>query len=123
MFSWKWIKLKYKLKYLEKIIYINEGTISISQNSFENWKGIKRVYFPNSLKYINKKAFFNCINLEEIEIPNSVVYIDKSSFENCINIRKIVSKAEFLDCFPTNNVKKIIIEENTNKINEENLKI
>ncbi len=86
-------------------------------------KGIKRVYFPNSLKYINKKAFFNCINLEEIEIPNSVVYIDKSSFENCINIRKIVSKAEFLYCFPTINVKKIIIEENTNKINEENLKI
>ena len=111
-----------ELKLSEKIIYINEGTKYIGKEAFKDWKGMKKVYFPNNLQSIEKEAFCNCINLSEVEIPQSVYYIDETSFKNCKNIRKIKAKAEFLGCFPTTKVVTIIIDDNTQEINEYNLK-
>ena len=111
-----------ELKLSEKIIYINEGTKYIGREVFKDWKGLKKVYFPNILQSIEKEAFCNCINLSEVDIPQSVLYLDETSFKNCKNIRKIKSKAEFLGCFHPNKVQTIIIDDNTKEINEQNLK-
>ena len=111
-----------EFKISEKIVYINEGTKYIEEKNFKDWKGLKKVYFPNTLQIIEKEAFSNCINLSEITIPQSVYHIHETSFNNCKNIRKIKSKAEYLNLFPPNNVTTIIIDDNTNEINEQNIK-
>ena len=109
------------LKNSKKIIYINDGTKIINKNNFKNWIGLENIYFPITLEIIEDEAFCGCINLKEIEIPKSVKFIGKNSFKNCKNIRKIKSKAEFLMFFPTNNVKEIILDENTKEIKNEQL--
>ena len=116
------INVSKEFKISEKIIYINEGTKYIEEKNFKDWKGLKKVYLPKSLQIIQEEAFCNCINLSEVEIPKSVYHIHETSFKNCINIRKIKSKAEFLNYFPPNNVTTIIIDDNTNEINEQSIK-
>ena len=108
-----------EFKISEKIVYINEGTKYIEEKNFKDWKGLKKVYIPNTLQIIEKEAFSNCINLSEILIPQSVYHIHETSFNNCKNIRKIKSRAEYLNLFPPNNVSTIIIDDNTNEINEQ----
>ena len=111
-----------EFKFSEKIVYINEGTKYIKEKNFKDWKGLKKVYFPNSLQIIEKEAFCNCINLSEVEIPQSVYHLDETSFTNCTNIRKIKSKAEFLKYFPAKSVVTIIIDDNTKELNEQSIK-
>lgn len=61
----------------EGITAFNSWTFWHNEN---NNHTMKRIFLPNSMKYINSDAFGRCFNLEEIFIPASVTKISISSF-------------------------------------------
>lgn len=71
-------------------IVIEEGTLGIAYNSFNNCHGLTSITIPNSVVSIGACAFLGCKNLESITIPNSVVCIDFDAFYACGGLESIV---------------------------------
>ena len=90
---------------------INEGTICIADNAFENCSKLQSVIIPNSIKMIpdnafsesgltsitltnnitriGDSAFRGCDGLTAIDIPNSVTFIGSFAFDECSSLMKV----------------------------------
>ena len=101
------------LKKSKKRIEISEKCKIIDEYSFANWHGITNLFLPDGLRRIERYAFYNCDNLYEIEIPNSLEYIAPTAFKGCTKLRKISCNGKFLNNFPKENLKIIILSEKT----------
>lgn len=58
----------------------------ISQNAFENNKGIVRAFIPKTVEDINERAFNKCESLKDIFISNDTKFIAYDAFSHCDNI-------------------------------------
>lgn len=70
-------------------VIINEGITTIGYGAFMDYKNIRKVTIPNSVKSIKDFAFENCNSLNNVVIPNSVVSIKTQAFYNCESLSNI----------------------------------
>lgn len=70
-------------------IVIQDGTLSISPQSFSECSGLTSIEIPNSVKNIGDYAFEKCTGLTSIVIPNSVTILGNWVFQGCSNITSI----------------------------------
>ena len=66
-----------------KHIKIADGVTEIPDFTFQNWEGLERVEFPDSLKVIGNKAFSGCTRLRKLKLPPNLEDIGMGAFENC----------------------------------------
>ena len=70
-------------------IDIVEGTKSISDNAFQNCRGLTTVTIPNSVTYFGFYAFSGCRGLTSVNIGNSVTSIGGHAFEYCSGLTEV----------------------------------
>lgn len=77
-------------KYSNKCVKveIKEGIEGIQFFSFYDFKLMKEIKFPNSLRFVGKNSFVNCTSLESVAIPPKVKLL-VGSFTNCDNLKNI----------------------------------
>ena len=71
-------------------ITLNEGTVSISSEAFDNCSGLTSVNIPGSVTSIGAHAFSGCGGLTSVTIPNSVTNIDLYAFSGCSGLTSII---------------------------------
>lgn len=62
---------------------------NLSSFSFEDAKGVKYVYLPDTIKRIPKQAFAKS-GIESLLLPYGIEEIDKSAFADCCSLKQIV---------------------------------
>ena len=80
---------KYNLSNRTLKIEIEEGAKTLDTTVFKDFKHVKSVTLPSTLKKIGNSAFLNCTELEEINLPTGLEYIDNCAFTNCHNLKEI----------------------------------
>ncbi len=84
--------------YTLKNVVICDGITSVGSWAFEEYKYLKSVTLPATLKRIGKCAFAYCLRLEKVEIPASVEIIEASAFSGSrIENVKISSKVKIIE--------------------------
>lgn len=63
-----------------KRVVVEEGVTSIGSQSFNGYKSLESIDFPDTLEIINSNAFQNCSLLAEISIPKNVTAIKERAF-------------------------------------------
>lgn len=63
-------------------IYIKERIVGIQTGAFKG-KGIRSVYLPDSIRWIQPEAFTDCTHLTYIIIPKEIESIGKNAFKGC----------------------------------------
>ena len=63
-------------------IYFKERIVGIQARAFKG-KGIRSVYLPNSIRWIQPEAFADCTLLTYIIIPKEIESIGKNAFNGC----------------------------------------
>lgn len=66
---------------LKKII-LNEGTVKICDNAFEDCSGIEDIIIPDSVIEIGKDAFSKCRKLKRIQLPNIIDSLPSGIFNS-----------------------------------------
>ena len=87
-------------------IEIPDGVEEIEQYAFCSFENLKKVKFPNSLKFISEGMFAYCDNLEEVEISDEVETIEEFAFFECENLKRVnfpkklnkIGSQAFSDC-------------------------
>lgn len=70
-------------------IVVEDGITSIGQELFYNFKNVKTVALPTSLKKISTWAFEYCSSLESIVIPEGVTEMGVDVFDGCSGLKSI----------------------------------
>ena len=136
------LTLNNKLKEKISKVSLNPNTKTIISNCFKDYKNIKTIKMYNLVEYIEKYAFEGCVNLVQINIPDNVKDIHLTAFSGCKKLTTVKCHPKFLKIFENleikelilsdkclyddliyldelkdlNNIQKIIIPENINKI-------
>lgn len=131
-----WLNSQHGLVYIGTIAYkycgsmpagtnidIENGTIEIAEQCFEQCTSLSAITLPTSLKTIGYRAFFNCNNLTSLDIPNSVNNIGAAAFNRCsgltsINIPLNVTTIESSVFYNCTSLKSIIIPGSVTRIND-----
>lgn len=72
-----------------KHIVVEDGITSIGQELFYNFKNVKTVALPTSLKKISTWVFEYCSSLESIVIPEGVIEMGTNIFNECYGLKSI----------------------------------
>ena len=75
--------------YVAQNIVIEEGITAIVDYMFYNFKGVKNVTLPSTLKRMGKASFLSCTNMISITGGKNVTQIDGGAFMNCKNLKNI----------------------------------
>ncbi len=86
-------------------IYINDGVIGIDKWAFSNYKNLREIRLPESLRVIEDCAFYGCEQLNGISLPKSLeklgtyVFYDSGLWSVCFcgDIREI-PESTFAEC-------------------------
>ena len=70
-------------------VIIKEGTVSISDNAFEDCTSLTSVTIPDSVTSIGGYAFYYCTSLSSVTIPDSVTSIGNGAFYWCTSLTSI----------------------------------
>ena len=81
--------IEYSVSNTNEVFTIPEGCVVVGKYAFSGNESIKKVIFPDTVKYIESFAFENCPNLEQIEFSDAIVYIGSSAFSDCIKLKDI----------------------------------
>lgn len=71
-----------------KELVIDDGTIIIGRNAFENHKTLKKITLPDTVTEIGANAFYNVATLEEIELSPNISKIGDYAFFGCSELGK-----------------------------------
>ncbi len=105
--NYKWYK------YLNiETFEVNPDTEILKREIFYEWKTLKLIIIPESIKKIEKGCFEKCSRLEEIEIPEGVEEIPENCFKNCFNLNAIripdsvylIDGTSFIGCVNLKNI-------------------
>ncbi len=85
---------------------IKENTRLISCLALNEWKSLKKITLPNSVKYISKHAFVSCTSLTSITLSNNLLSIGEDAFYRCSALKSItipnsvtdIGKNAFYEC-------------------------
>lgn len=81
-------------------IVIGEGITSIYNGAFADFRAVKEVVFPNSLRTIGPAAFITCTSLETITLPYKITEIMDGAFCNCSSLKTITIPGSILEISP-----------------------
>ena len=70
-------------------VFIRWGTVGIAMMAFYESKTLKKVYMPDSVKYIGYGAFEKCYNLTEVQMSKKIKKIDSAAFRGCYELVSI----------------------------------
>lgn len=74
---------------LKTVNITNNGTTTISDNAFKNFKYVESINLPAGLTSIGNNAFYYCEALKEISLPSTVQTIGDFAFRSCIGLESI----------------------------------
>ncbi|MBO5734453.1 MAG: leucine-rich repeat protein [Clostridia bacterium] len=88
-------------------IVIGEGITSISDSAFADFRLVREVQFPNSLRVIGPAAFITCTSLETLVLPYKITRIEDGAFVNCESMTSItipgsiteIAEDAFYNCY------------------------
>ena len=84
---------------------IPEGIREIGSKCFYNMRSLKKVYIPNTVKYIRSSGF-NGSGVEELILPESVCGIGSSAFCNCFDLKWIeCANTDVHSCLRTDQIR------------------
>ena len=72
-----------------KIVKIEEGVTSVSDQAFSSCTALTSVQLPNSITKIDMMAFYGCTALSSIVLPNGLQTIGSYAFGSCSNLKEI----------------------------------
>ena len=87
-----------------KIVIILDGSVTLDEECFKNYKNLTQIIFPSSIKFIGSKCFFGCEKLKNVDIPETVNIIHEDAFENCKKLTTISIPSKSLKCLPKDNI-------------------
>lgn len=98
-------------------IEIPEGTIEITETSFQNHRLVSSIKIPESVLVIRERAFVDCVNLKSIELPAGLMALANSAFYNCASLESVnipdgistIEESVFEGC---TNLESIVLPEN-----------
>ena len=90
----------YGLRTMITKIVIGEGITSIYDGAFADFRAVKEVVLPNSLRTIGPAAFITCTSLEAITLPYKTTRILDGAFCNCQSLKTIVIPGSILEISP-----------------------
>ncbi|MBQ4566254.1 MAG: leucine-rich repeat protein [Oscillospiraceae bacterium] len=93
--AYPWTELWSEVEHLR----IEEGITSVSAYAFANFKFIRDVQLPDSLKSLDYAAFQYCAMLEEITLPRNVSTVGQYAFFGCNSLVMIYVAAENPDLY------------------------
>ncbi|MBO4603620.1 MAG: leucine-rich repeat domain-containing protein, partial [Salinivirgaceae bacterium] len=71
-------------------VYIEDGFTYIDASTFQNFKALKDVRLPATLKNIGSTSFNGCESLESVVIPEGVREIEYGAFNGCSSMKYVV---------------------------------
>ena len=85
---------------------IPNGVIGIADGAFEGKTSLKKVTFPDSLRFIGADAFAGCTQLAELSLTDGIVEIGDGAFRDCTWVQNIkmpntlerIGAAAFANC-------------------------
>lgn len=81
-------------------IVVGEGITSIYDGAFADFRAVKEVVLPNSLRVIGPAAFITCTSLETITLPYKISKIGDGAFCNCNSLKTIIIPGSILEISP-----------------------
>lgn len=85
----KQINSPFKYKDLIDVFHFGPPLEIINDSALMNYKTLKNVSFPSTLKTIDQKAFSGCSSLKEVSIPSSVTKIGAYAFSECSSLHQV----------------------------------
>ena len=70
-------------------IELEEGTLGITDDAFEDCSGLTSITIPNSVTSIGNGVFYNCTGLTSVTIGNSVTRIGNLAFTRCSSLTSV----------------------------------
>ncbi|MCH5251335.1 MAG: leucine-rich repeat domain-containing protein [Lachnospiraceae bacterium] len=86
--------LKVKNKRKVKKIIIKKGVTTISDFAFHNYKNLKSVTIPSTVKKIGWESFYGTA-VKSVKVPSTVTSIGQCAFWNCRKLKKITLPGDF----------------------------
>ena len=71
-------------------VFMEDGFTYIDASTFQNFKALKDVRLPATLKKVGSTAFNGCESLESVVIPEGVKLIEYGAFFNCHKLKCVV---------------------------------
>ncbi len=71
-------------------VFMEDGFTYIDASTFQNFKALKDVRLPATLKKVGSTAFNGCESLESVVIPEGVKEIEYAAFNNCSSMKYAV---------------------------------
>ncbi len=78
-------------------IVIGDGITSICDSAFADFRLVKEVVLPNSLRVIGPAAFITCTNLQTLVLPYKITRIEDGAFVNCTSLNSIVIPGSIIE--------------------------
>ena len=100
-----------------KSVTILDGSDILDYECMKDFKNLKHISFPDSLKFIGGKCFSGCEKLEKIYIPYTIEMVCEDAFENCPKLNHIMANSKFLNCLPKEQISYLDILNQNNTIN------
>ena len=69
-------------------LYIKEGLTDIDKDVFKNQTGLKKVYFPDTMKVLSARSFQGS-GLTEVTIPNNIDDMGENAFSDLNDLSKV----------------------------------
>ena len=105
------LTLNFKLKEKISNVKLNPNTKIILSKCFKNYKNIKNIKMENLVEYIEEYAFEGCLNLVQINIPDNVKDIHLTAFSGCTKLTKVKCQPKFLRNFENCEIKELILSD------------
>ena len=106
-----WKKLCVNINGIKNFIEIFNTEILKKENLFYNWKHLKLIIIPKTIKKIDEWCFGDCVRLEvNWNISSGVEILTYNCFKNCYNLRsiKFTDGTAFIGCINLENIFEMI---------------
>ena len=105
-------------------IELKDNLTKMPDCGFKNFKNLKKIIIPKTIKEIPPKTFIHCNRLEEVTMHDEINFIGELAFANCYNLKAVklpknitkINNGTFHEC---TSLTDMIIPENILEIGDE----